>query len=69
MAPPTDMSSYQLLTEGHVEVVIEKKPHKLNITELLRDLYQKYYDLRAHTAQLTEKLENQKTGGAPDVEQ
>lgn len=66
MAPPTDLSSYQLLTEGHVEVIVEKKPHKINLTELLRDLYTKFYDLRAQVAQLTERLEIQKTSGGPD---
>ena len=67
MAPIDNMSSYQLLTEGHVEVIVEKKPHKINLTELLRDLYSKYYELKALVFENKEKLKVE-TGGPPDIE-
>ena len=53
------LSSYQVLMEGHAEVLITKKPYQLNFSELLRDLYTKYYTLRAD-------LDKLKTGGPPD---
>lgn len=64
------LSSFQLLTEGHVEVVIEKGQHKLNISELLRDLYAKHYALQSMISDLkaAEDLNNFKSGGPPEID-
>jgi hypothetical protein len=47
--PNANYNSYQNLIEGKLEVVVSnnEKTNYLNVSELLRDLYQKHYELRA----------------------
>lgn len=55
-APKTvDLPSYQVLMEGLAELIVsnEKTGDKINVSELLRDLYKKNYELRAKIQTLT----------------
>lgn len=49
------LSSYQTLLEGHCEVLVktEDQEFTLNISELLRDLYQKHYAMAKKLDKLT----------------
>ena len=55
-APPANANynSYQNLLEGKLEVIVSnnEKTNFLNVSELLRDLYQKHYELRAELTKL-----------------
>ena len=45
--PELPQNSYQNLMEGNAEVVVKSKEgHQTNLSELLRDLYKKYYKLQ-----------------------
>lgn len=52
--PKSTNSSYQNLLEGKTELVISTKDevYSCNVSELLRDLYQKYYNAEKQLAQL-----------------
>jgi hypothetical protein len=59
-------SSYQNLLEGKCEMVVTTKDeqYQCNVSELLRDLYQKHYATEKQLAQLIQAA----TPGAPPVE-
>ena len=62
-------SSYQNLLEHKCELVVNTKDeqYSLNVSELVRDLYQKTYQLEARVAKLEKMAEDLKTGAAPDT--
>lgn len=55
-SPKESINSFQALMEGNCETIIENKEShvKMNVTEILRDLYQKYYKVNLEL----EKLKN-----------
>ena len=58
------MNSYDHLKSGDFDVIVEKGEEKLNISELLRDLYCKVLLLEK---QVVELLKNKETGAAGAV--
>jgi hypothetical protein len=48
-------NSFQNLTEGKLEVIVsnQEKTNFMNVSELLRDLYNKIYELQAKIDKLT----------------
>jgi hypothetical protein len=62
--PKSKNSSYQNLIEHKCDLQINTKDEQYtcNVSELLRDLYRKIYDLESRLV----KLENQTIGAPPD---